>query len=241
MTSLSTIQEEEKNGDISDIIVSINDEKKKDKIFSNIATIISEKNPKTIARNMLLRASSTSPSNEQRREIQSPDYSVVEKKSPSIERKPYELGEIGLPELWTDDTVRQIIDFEEICVRSSVKCKKSSIKHRRIGHFIQILVILLGALSVAASIGNLDDRIKLIVNTIGGASVAILTSIQSFLKFPQLSEVEASSCLELERMSRSIRIELSKPKELRVDPFKYIIKLENQREKLLHRIGIEDD
>jgi hypothetical protein len=191
---------------------------------------------KTIVKNMLKTRSRNN-------SYKSPSVNVTTSPndSPSLEYKPYENMETGYPNLWTDEVVQQLIDFGEICTESSIKCKKSSIKHRRIGHFIQISVISLGALAAATSIGTATNQTKEIISTISGTLIAIFTSIQSFLKFPQQAEVEASSTLELERMARSVRIELSKSKELRVDPYKFIIKLENQREKILHKIGIEDD
>lgn len=192
---------------------------------------------KSIVKNMLKSRSRDVTRNDTNQYTETPES----KQSPSIERKPYEMGELGDPNLWTDETVQRIIDFGEICNDASNRCKRSSIRHRRLGNFIHIMVILLGALSAVTSIGNATDEIKLIISTISGSMVAILTSIQGFLKFPQRSEVEANSCLELERMARSVRIELSKSKEFRVDPYKYIIKLENQREKILRRVGIDED
>lgn len=161
--------------------------------------------------------------------------------TPSIEKKPYEFGEIGEPELWTQEIVQQLIDFSDICKESSIKCKNSSIKHKRIGNFIHIMVTLLGTISMTTNIGNAQQETKNIISTVSGGLVAVLTSIQSFLKFPQKSETEMLSSIELERMGRSIKIELSKAKEYRVDPYRYLIKLENQREKIMRSVGISDD
>ena len=197
-------------------------------------------NCKDIVRNML-RSRSRNKIRQNYSTNNTPESQSDNKISPSLDRKPYEMGELGDPNLWTDETVQQIMDFGEICTESANKCKTSSIKHRRTGNFIQILVILLGALSAITSIGSVDDATKVVISMVTGSMVAILTSVQSFLKLPQKSEVEANSCLELERMARSVRIELSKAKEFRVDPYKYIIRLENQREKIIRRVGIEED
>jgi hypothetical protein len=168
--------------------------------------------------------------------LKSPVSSSVKSLSNSFNFK-----EEDVSDLWTDECVHQLIVFGDICISSANKCKKSSIRHRRFGNTIQILVIVIGALAAATSIGTLEDSSKVLLSTITGVSVAILTSIQSFLGFPQKAEIEGSSCLELERISRNVRIELSKPIESRVDPYKYIIRLENQREKIIRRVGIDDD
>ena len=146
---------------------------------------------------------------------------------------------VNMAELWTDETVQQLLDFAEICHSSSLKCKNSSIKHKKIYYFFHISIILLGSLTATTSIGSLDTEIKTTVSTICGVFTAIFSSVQGFLKCAEKSEIEANSCLELERMARGIRLELSKSKEFRVDPFKFIIKLENQREKILKGIDIE--
>lgn len=194
---------------------------------------------KNIIKNMLKTRSRNNISNNSN--TGTPESILDTRNSPSVDRKPYELEGFCDPNLWTDETVQQIIDFGEICTISANKCKKSSIKHRRIGNFFQITIIILGALTAAVSIGSTNNDSKLIISTICGTLIAVLTSVHGFLKYPQRTEIEAHSCLELERMSRSVRVELSKAKEFRIDPYKYIIKLENQREKILRRIGIDDD
>lgn len=133
------------------------------------------------------------------------------------------------------------MEFSKMCKESSIKCRHSSVRHKRIGNFIHIAIALLGTTSAASGISTTPDETKLILSTVTGSLVAILTSIQSFLKFHQKSEVELLSSIELERMSRSIKIELSKSREYRVDPYKYILKLENQREKIMTNVGIDDD
>ena len=227
--------EEKKEEQKKDIVIDIKEDEKQPKKGE-------KKESKTIVRSMLRTRTRTSIQKQTSTPLtQSPGESLEERKTSPLERKPYEIGEVGDPNLWTDEIVQNIIDFGEICTSSANKCKKSSVKHRRVGNVIQILVVLLGALAAVTSIGNADNELKVIISTVSGSMVAILTSIQSFLKFPQRSEIEANSCLELERMSRSVRIELSKSKEFRVDPYKYIIKLENQREKILRKVGIDDD
>lgn len=170
-----------------------------------------------------------------------PDSFSSYKPSPPIDHKPYEMGRVGFPQMWTEDTVQHIIDFGDICSDSAYKCKKSSLRHKRLAESMQILTILLGALSVATAIMTREYSAQIIINTISGGLIAILTSIQSFFKLFQRYETEANACLELERMSRNIKAELAKAKELRVDPYKYIIKLENSREEILNKVGIEDD
>lgn len=173
----------------------------------------------------------------------SPDiYLTTDGKStPSVDRKPYEMNTIGDANLWTDEMVHQLLEFSDICNETAIKCKKSSLRHRRIGRTIEVFLISLGALSFTSSMGTANDEIKLLISTVSGGMVALITSIQSLFKYSQRSETEASSCLELERMTRSIRTELSKSKELRTDPYKFIIKLENQREQIIKKIGIDDD
>lgn len=163
------------------------------------------------------------------------------KYSPSLDRKPYEIGNLGDPNLWTEETSQHLIDFSDICNDSADKCRRSSIKHRIISNILQISIILSGAIVATTSIGSIDDSTKNIISVVSGCMVVLFSSVHGYLKFPQKSEIEKGSCLELERMARSVKIELSKAKELRVDPYKYIIKLENQREKILKKVGIEDD
>lgn len=191
---------------------------------------------KTIVKNMLKTRSRSSV-------VSTPD-SVIEleyKYSPTLDRKSYELGNLGDPNLWTEETVQQIFDFSEICNDSATKCKQSSIKHHRISNILQLTLILIGAITTTTSIGSINENTKSTISVVCGCMVVFFSSIQGYLKYPQKSEIEAISCLELERMSRSVKIELSKAKEFRVDPYKYIIKLENQREKILKKVGIEDD
>jgi hypothetical protein len=199
-------------------------------------------NCKTIVKNML-KTRSRSDIQNNFNTTNTPE-SVIEynyKYSPTLDHKQYEIGNIGNPDQWTDETVQQLIDFGDLCAESSNKCKKSSIIHNRISNALQISVILLGAISATTSIGGIDCDKKNIISVVSGCMVFFFSSMQGYFQYPQKSEIEANSCIELERMSRSIRIELSKSKELRVDPFRYIIKLENQREKILKRVGIEDN
>lgn len=156
-------------------------------------------------------------------------------------KRPYELETGGNPQLWTDEVINYLIFFGNLCLSSADRCKKESIRHRRFSNTFQILVILLGALITATSLGDIDNQFRMIIGTVCGASTAILTSIQGFLKFPRKSELEALAYLELGRMARNIRIQLSKSKDLRVDPYEYIIKLENQREKILRKVGIDEE
>ena len=199
---------------------------------------------KTIVKNMLKTRSRSDIQNNFNNNITTTPESIIEynyKYSPTLDHKQYEIGNIGNPDQWTDETVQQLIDFGDLCSESSNKCKKSSIIHNRISNALQISVILLGAISATTSIGGIDCDKKNIISVVSGCMVFFFSSIQGYFQYPQKSEIEANSCIELERMSRSIRIELSKSKELRVDPFRYIIKLENQREKILKRVGIEDN
>ena len=232
------------------VVVDIKEEKKEEKSNNEKKIDRKKEKPTTMIRNMLRTRSRATPTpttggfGVNRGATPNPfmDDKQPDKISPSLDTKPYEMGSVGSsPYLWTDETEQHLLDFGDICNESAKKCKNSSIKHSRIGNSLQILVVLLGALSATTSIGNIATETKAIINTISGSLVALLTSVQSFLKFPQQAEVEANGCLELERMSRNVKIELSKAKEFRVDPYKYIIKLENQREKILRKVGIEDD
>jgi hypothetical protein len=144
--------------------------------------------------------------------------------------------------IWSDETVKQLIEFSDICNYSAIQCKRSAIRHKRIGQTIEVIVILLGSLSAMSSVGITDDvNTRLLINTISGISIAVLTGIQGFLKFLPRSEIELHSWLELEKISRCIKIELAKSVELRTDPYKLILRLEKQREQIIQHVGIEEE
>lgn len=144
--------------------------------------------------------------------------------------------------IWSDETVKQLIEFSDICNYSALQCKRSAIKHRRIGQTIEIIVILLGSLSAMLSSWTFENvNTRLLINTVSGISIALLTGIQGFLKFLPRSEIELHSWLELEKIARCIKIELAKSVELRTDPYKLILRLEKQREKIIQHVGIEEE
>ncbi len=151
------------------------------------------------------------------------------------------IGILCDPLLWTDEIEQQFLEFSTLCKYSASRCKSSAIWNNKISTIIQISLILMGSLTFSTAIGPFNELTKQIVSTICGISIAALTSIQSFLSLGKKSEVQSQVTYELERMARAIKLELSKKKESRSDPFDEIIKLENQREKLLKRVGIEED
>jgi hypothetical protein len=144
--------------------------------------------------------------------------------------------------VWTDETIKQLIEFSDICNYSANQCKRSAMKHRRIGQCIEIMVILIGSLSALSSAGNfIDTETKLLISTICGLSTAVFTGVQGFLKFLPRSEVELNSWLELEKIGRSIKMEITKSVNLRVDPYKLILRLERQRDKIIRKVGIGEE
>lgn len=158
-----------------------------------------------------------------------------------IEKRHYDLENYVDPSLWTDETVEQLIQFSDICNESAIQCKRASIFHKKMSTFLQLSTIILGTVTATTSIGTIPVEIKTIISTVCGGLTALASSVQGYLKYSEKSEIEANSCFELQRIARGIRIELSKSKQFRVDPYKYIIQLENQREKILKRVGIEED
>ena len=149
---------------VTDVVININNLKKKENTLSPNTIKNSGKN---IVNNMLRACSQSSlysfihqPTN------RSPESESVNSKSPQFERKPYELNEIGSPELWTTDIVQQIMDFGDICEMSSKKCKTSSIFHKQMGNFIQLLVILIGSMSAVLPNVDLNDKTKLFITLV---------------------------------------------------------------------------
>lgn len=149
--------------------------------------------------------------------------------------------QVDVKSLWTEEIVKRFMEFSDICKQSAKNCESTAKRNRIISISLKISLIILGALVSFISIRTLPDSAKEITGIILGFLIAALTGILQVLNPEKNAQNQANSALELDRMARSINIEISKSPEMRVDPFDFIVKLENQREKLLKLTGMEDE
>ncbi len=143
--------------------------------------------------------------------------------------------------VWNDEVVSQFLLFSKICHESSVKCKLRSVYNKRMGLTLKITGMIFSSLVVLTSIGSLSVEIKQIMGIILGILITTVFGVVQLLNPEKVAEMTTNSSLELDRMSRSIKFEISKDPLTRVNPYDFIAKLESQREKLLKDTGIEDD
>ncbi len=143
--------------------------------------------------------------------------------------------------LWNEELETQFIKFSVICYKSAQKCKHSSKIHKNISEGSYFCIMILAVLISTISNSNLNEEDKFIITSVAGILVAIFTYFHKQSGFSSICFIEANACLELEKMARSIKLELAKSREYRLDPYKYFVTIENQREKLLRKIGIDVD
>ncbi len=143
---------------------------------------------------------------------------------------------------WTEDVEKCFLEFIDLCSSSATKCKNSSIRHKLYSRTIQVTTFLAGSLQFIVSFGdNISPRTKDFITMGCGIFTALGVSIQGKIDYTELSTKEQSACLNLERLTRTVRMEISKPIEQRVDSREYISHLENERQRILAEVGIENE
>lgn len=143
--------------------------------------------------------------------------------------------------VWNEELVHQFMMFSQICKDSGSKCKARSIKNKNLSIGLKICILVASSLVVVSNVSTLNSDVKQYLGVALGVIIAIVTGVVQLINPEQIAEITKNACLQLERMARSISIEISKSPESRVDPFDFIAKLENEREKLLKDTGVEDE
>jgi len=139
-------------------------------------------------------------------------------------------------ELWTDNIEEQIENFAELCEKESIELNKKADNNLYIGRSMQILLIILGSMSVySSSTSMLDSSIKDIIVLLSGFSTTVISSIYTMFGFTKKSTLIYEISLGLDNISRMIRCELLKPRNIRKSPYDLIYICNITRDKLIKK------
>lgn len=139
-------------------------------------------------------------------------------------------------ELWTDNIEEQIENFAELCEKESIELNKKGDNNLYIGRSMQILLIILGSISVySSSTTMLDSSIRDIIVLLSGFSTTVISSIYTMFAFTKKSTIIYEISLGLDNISRMIRCELLKPRNMRKSPYDLIYICNITRDKLIKK------
>jgi len=139
-------------------------------------------------------------------------------------------------ELWTDNIEEQIENFAELCEKESIELNKRGDNNLYIGRSMQILLIILGSISVySSSTTMLDSSIRDIIVLLSGFSTTVISSIYTMFAFTKKSTIIYEISLGLDNISRMIRCELLKPRNMRKSPYDLIYICNITRDKLIKK------
>jgi hypothetical protein len=139
-------------------------------------------------------------------------------------------------ELWTDNIEEQIENFAELCEKESIELNKKGDNNLYIGRSMQILLIILGSISVySSSTTMLDSSIRDIIVLLSGFSTTVISSIYTMFGFTKKSTLIYEISLGLDNISRMIRCELLKPRNIRKSPYDLIYICNITRDKLIKK------
>lgn len=145
------------------------------------------------------------------------------------------------PDVWTNELEMIFLEYITLYTDSSVKCKKASITHKKYSLITRVLLFLSGMFLFVVPLTSLDENAKNIIITICGIISALCVTVQERMDFQEQYTLEGSAALQLERITRNIRLEITKPVNNRVEPVEYIGYLEGERTRILTDVGIEMD
>ena len=139
-------------------------------------------------------------------------------------------------ELWTDNIEEQIENFAELCEKESIELNKKGNYNLYIGRSMQILLIILGSISIySSSTTMLDSSIKDIIVLLSGFTTTVISSIYTMFGFTKKSTIIYEISLGLDNISRMIRCELLKPRNIRKSPYDLIYICNITRDKLIKK------
>lgn len=139
-------------------------------------------------------------------------------------------------ELWTDNIEEQIENFAELCEKESIELNKKGDNNLYIGRSMQILLIILGSISIySSSTTMLDSSIRDIIILLSGFTTTVISSIYTMFGFTKKSTIIYEISLGLDNISRMIRCELLKPRNIRKSPYDLIYICNITRDKLIKK------
>lgn len=138
---------------------------------------------------------------------------------------------------WSVETEKEIKEFANLCHKDSITFKKRGQNNKRKGTCLQVTLIVLGSLNVLFnSIPSLSYDVKLILSSLSGGLVSVISSFLSIFKYNESAHVYYEVSEGLNSLERSIKLELYKPYALRPNPMELFLLADETRTKLLKRV-----
>lgn len=224
------------------IITSPVRKKKNHNIFRNLVKYHSSNNLDKVkegaqSESNSVSVSQDSESSNNREQSHSIDSSNIIPKNPN----PFGLPTCKHPSLWTDKMEDYFLKYIDICHASSEKCRMASVKHQYYDKLMCVFNLCSGSVIFITSFDYIPDITKAYVAMACGIATSLVSAVQSKCSYDRLSEVEKESHRKLDKLAQMVKLELTKEKKHRVNPLLFMVVLENNREKILRQINIEDE
>lgn len=122
---------------------------------------------------------------------------------------------------WTTELELELLEFSESCEDYAYECERDAIhKHRANSAFRIISMFCSGSVAIVPHIQHVSAGLVSTLVSVVGATSLIANAVQSFCSFEKSANVERSASLQLREMSREIRLEITRPINMRwADPF----------------------
>lgn len=130
--------------------------------------------------------------------------------------------------------------FDEIIERLKVhaeECHVQALRHTQYDSILKVATVLSGVVVTLASTSSIDTGTRAIITGIGGVVSSTVASCQAILKYGKKAEAEKFAEFQLDKMARSVQLELASPQEYRMNPIEYIANIELEREKILKNLS----